>query len=134
MTQLRSGPATTSGTPIKFREMLEQSESRLAETGCYDGITDLALKAEDPLKYESLHTRLRSTVVSARETSKRISASPGIREVGECVVGLYTPEGDSVVFFLRYYGARTYNESFYQVDGPQRLSGRSRDPSRRHFR
>jgi len=45
MTQLRSGPATTSGTPIKFREMLEQSESRLAETGCYDGITDLALKA-----------------------------------------------------------------------------------------
>jgi len=88
MTQLRSGPATTSGTPIKFREMLEQSESRLAETGCYDGITDLALKAEDPLKYESLHTRLRSTVVSARETSKRISASPGIREVGECVVGL----------------------------------------------
>ena len=98
MTQLRSGPATTSGTPIKFREMLERSESRLAETGCYDGITDLALKAEDPLKYESLHTRLRSTVVSARETSKRISASPGIREVGECVVGLYTPEGDSVVF------------------------------------
>src|SRR5438132_6855200 len=98
MTQLQAGPTATSETPIKFHEMLEQSESRLAETGCYDGITDLALKAEDPLKYESLHTRLRSTVVSARETSKRISASPGIREVGECVVGLYTPEGDSVVF------------------------------------
>ena len=29
---------------------------------------ELELKAEDPLNYESLHTRLRSVVVSARET------------------------------------------------------------------
>ena len=98
MTQLQSSSAATAGAPIKLREMLEQCEVRLAETGCYDGVTELTLKAESPLKYESLHTRLRSSVVSARETSKRISASPGVREVGESVVGLYTPEGDSVVF------------------------------------
>ena len=98
MTQLQSSSAATAGAPIKLREMLEQCEVRLAETGCYDGVTKLTLKAESPLKYESLHTRLRSSVVSARETSKRISASPGVREVGESVVGLYTPEGDSVVF------------------------------------
>src|SRR2546421_9815685 len=84
--------------PMKLREKLERSEELLAATGRYDGITELELKSADPINYESLHTRLRSVVVSARETSKRISASPGIREVGECVVGLYTPEGDSVVF------------------------------------
>ena len=84
--------------PMKLREKLERSEELLAATGRYDGITELELKSADPINYESLHTRLRSVVVSARETSKRISASPGVREVGESVVGLYTPEGDSVVF------------------------------------
>src|SRR2546421_223907 len=81
-------------TPIKLREKLERSEQLLASTGRYDGITELELKSADPISYESLHTRLRSVVVSARETSKRISASPGVREVGESVVGLYTPDGD----------------------------------------
>ena len=72
-------------TPIKLREKLERSEQLLASTGRYDGITELELKSADPISYESLHTRLRSVVVSARETSKRISASPGVREVGESV-------------------------------------------------
>ena len=31
-----------------------------------------------------------------REMARRISASPGVREVGEMVVALYTPEGDAV--------------------------------------
>ena len=41
--------------------------------------------------------RLRSAVVNARESSKKICASPGVREVGESVVALYTAEGDSIV-------------------------------------
>src|SRR3972149_4983045 len=45
---------------------------------------------------EGLNARLRSAVVNAREMSKKISASPGVREVGESVVALYTPEGDSI--------------------------------------
>jgi acetone carboxylase alpha subunit len=81
-----------------LRKAMEESQARLTETGRYDGITELSLREQDPLLYESLHTRLRSAVVSARETSKRISASPGVREVGESVVGLYTAEGDSIVF------------------------------------
>src|SRR5699024_11804899 len=32
----------------------------------------------------------------AREMARRISASPGVREVGEMVVALYTPEGDAI--------------------------------------
>ncbi|MBV9193899.1 MAG: hydantoinase B/oxoprolinase family protein, partial [Solirubrobacterales bacterium] len=81
-----------------LRQALERGQRLLSHTGFYDGIEELKLREADPLRYESLHTRLRSAVVSARETSKRISASPGVREVGESVVGLYTPEGDSVVF------------------------------------
>lgn len=78
-------------------EALQRSRALLQETGHYHGISDLKLKAENYLRYESLHARLRSAVINARETAKKISASPGVREVGESVVALYTPEGDSIV-------------------------------------
>jgi acetone carboxylase, alpha subunit len=84
----------------EIKDRMRLSERRFRETGLYDGIGDLTLKKKDPLRYESVHSRLRSLVVSARETSKRISASPGIREVGESVVALYTPEGDSIVLSM----------------------------------
>lgn len=56
----------------------------------------LSLRKEDPLKFETLHTKLRAYCVSAREMARRISASPGVREVGEMVVAIYTPEGDAI--------------------------------------
>ena len=84
------------GTATPLRDRLLESERLMAATGCYDGITDLALRLEDPLKFEALHTKLRAFCVSAREMARRISASPGVREVGEMVVALYTPEGDAI--------------------------------------
>lgn len=79
-----------------LKERLELSEKLFEETGKYQGIDLLELKEEDPLNYEAFNAKLRSLVINARETSKKISASPGIREVGESVVALYTPEGDAV--------------------------------------
>jgi acetone carboxylase alpha subunit len=81
---------------LPLRERLLNSERLMEETGCYDGITDLELRQQDPLKFETLHTKLRAACVSAREMARRISASPGVREVGEMVVAIYTPEGDAV--------------------------------------
>jgi acetone carboxylase, alpha subunit len=100
---MSNGTVATTDKPkllgaIGLKRRLEEMEQTLADTGHYDGIEELALRAEDPLKYERTHTRLSSAVIAARETSKLISASPGVREVGESVVGLFTPEGDSVVF------------------------------------
>ena len=81
---------------MPYRDRLRASEVAREKTGCYDGVTALKLRAADPLKYETLHTKLRSFCVSAREMARRISASPGVREVGEMVVAIYTPEGDAV--------------------------------------
>lgn len=81
---------------LPLRDRLEECERLTRETGHYDGIADLRLRAEDPLAYEALHTKLRACCVSAREMARRISASPGVREVGEMVVALYTPEGDAI--------------------------------------
>ena len=79
-----------------LRDRLLESEQLMKQTGCYDGVTELKLRQQDPLKFETLHTKLRSFCVSAREMARRISASPGVREVGEMVVAIYTPEGDAV--------------------------------------
>ncbi len=86
----------TDGAGMTLKQRLRAAGAAFAATGCYAGITELSLKQRDPLAYESFHTRLLSMVVSARETSKKISASPGVREVGESVVAIYTPEGDSI--------------------------------------
>ena len=79
-----------------LNERLLESESLFAETGQFAGIEHLVLREKDPLKFETLHLKLRACCVSAREMARRISASPGVREVGEMVVAFYTPEGDAV--------------------------------------
>lgn len=86
----------TMARPLPLRGRLIESERLMRETGCYDGVTELNLRKADPLKFETLHTKLRSSCVSAREMARRISASPGVREVGEMVVAIYTPEGDAI--------------------------------------
>ncbi|MCE2390213.1 MAG: hydantoinase B/oxoprolinase family protein [Proteobacteria bacterium] len=78
-------------------EMASENSRLFEESGRYHGVYDLDLKQKSYLKYESFHARLRSAVVNARESAKKICASPGVREVGESVVALYTPEGDSIV-------------------------------------
>src|SRR5699024_9929154 len=77
-------------------DQLLESERLMRETGRYAGLDRLSLREADPLAYEGLHTKLRSMVVSARELARRISASPGVRQVGESIVALYTPEGDAI--------------------------------------
>ncbi|MDA3625192.1 hydantoinase B/oxoprolinase family protein [Saccharopolyspora sp. WRP15-2] len=79
-----------------LKDKLLDGERLFEETGCYSGVEKLELRDQDPMKYESLHIKLRSMVVSAREMARRISASPGVREVGESVVAIYTPEGDAI--------------------------------------
>ena len=37
-----------------LKERLEESDRLLAESGCYAGVTELALRQQDPLKYETL--------------------------------------------------------------------------------
>ena len=88
--------AAPTSTAATLRSKLEASEELLAQTGHYQGLAHLERKQRDPLTYERLYSRLHSAVVSAREGARRIAASPGVREVGEMVVVLFTPEGDAI--------------------------------------
>jgi acetone carboxylase alpha subunit len=82
---------------ITLKEQLLHSEKLLTQTGRYYGIERLSCKEDDPIKYELFHSRLLSTLISAREVAKMVSASPMVRDVGELCFTLYTPEGDSIV-------------------------------------
>ncbi len=78
------------------KEMLEDSERLMAETGHYCGVKQLTIKESEPIRYEKMWSRLRGGIVGARSTALNISASPIVREIGELCFGLYTPEGDSI--------------------------------------
>ncbi|MFC2027491.1 hydantoinase B/oxoprolinase family protein [Chloroflexota bacterium] len=83
-------------SPQILKEMLDTSQRAYGETGCYAGIMDLEAKESDPLKYELFHSRILSSLISGRETTRMISASPFVREVAELCIGIYTPEGDNI--------------------------------------
>jgi len=80
-----------------LREMLNESNELIEQTGYYQGLEDLSLKEEDPLWFEKTFSRLRGGIVNARETALNISASAVVRELGELCFALYTPEGDAIV-------------------------------------
>ena len=119
---------------LRLRERLLESERLMEETGCYDGITELTLRNQDPLKFETLHTKLRAYCVSAREMARRISASPGVREVGEMVVAIYTPEGDAIALSNGIMVHVHTMSRFIKWMIQQRLRGKPAHPRRRHLR
>lgn len=78
----------------KLKDLLTAREAAI-KAGKYP---ELRLRKKDPIRYEILFTRLWGMVQNARESARQISASPVVREMGECVFSLFTPEGDSVCF------------------------------------
>jgi acetone carboxylase alpha subunit len=79
-----------------LREQFEDLEERTEETGHYAGFERLDLKQEEPIEYEQMFAQLRGDLVTARETSKEVAATPIVEQEGELCYGLFTPEGDSI--------------------------------------
>ena len=76
----------------KLKECLIERERNIG----HKNFPDLILKEQDPIKWEVLYTRLAGLAQNSKETAKMISASPVVREMGECIFALFTPEGDSI--------------------------------------
>jgi acetone carboxylase alpha subunit len=78
----------------ELKERMLKREEDLAQ-GRYPS---LELHEQDTIKWEVLYTRLLGIVNEGRETGRLISASPTVREFGECVFCVFSPEGDCVAF------------------------------------
>lgn len=63
----------------------------------------LGLLKKDPLKWELLYYQFLGMVQEGRETARLVSASPTVREFGECVFALFNPEGESIAFSGEFF-------------------------------
>jgi acetone carboxylase alpha subunit len=79
-----------------LREQLEAVEEKTEATDHYAGFEKLELKEDNPIQYEQMFSQLRGDLVSAREISKEVAATPIVEQEGELCYGLFTPEGDSI--------------------------------------
>ncbi|WP_416829344.1 hydantoinase B/oxoprolinase family protein [Ectobacillus polymachus] len=80
-----------------LKQMRNEIDEVSSKTGNYAGLQTLPLKETDPIRYEKIFSKLRGGVVHARETAKKVAASPIVEQEGELCFTLYTPEADSVV-------------------------------------
>lgn len=71
--------------------------ARTNETGHYNGLKRLELREKDPIGYEKLFSKIRGGLVHARETAKKIAASPIVEQEGELCFTLYNAVGDCVL-------------------------------------
>lgn len=60
--------------------------------------TEIVERHKDPVGWEVAYWRLLGIVGEGREIARQISASPTVKEFGECVFALFTPEGESIAF------------------------------------
>jgi len=70
---------------------------RTKDSGHYNGLEKLELRDKDPIGYEKLFSKLRGGLVHARETAKKIAASPIVEQEGELCFTLYNAAGDCVL-------------------------------------
>ncbi|PWI57882.1 acetone carboxylase subunit alpha [Sulfoacidibacillus thermotolerans] len=80
-----------------LKAMREEVDRLTEESGYYAGLKELPFKQSDPIRFEKIFSKLRGGLVHARETAKRVAASPIVEQEGELCFTLYTPEGDSIV-------------------------------------
>lgn len=86
---------------VRGGETLKQHRDRIMDatkkTGHYAGLKKMSLRDSDPILYNKLFSRLRAGVVDARETAKKIAASPIVEQEGELCFTLYNAAGDSLL-------------------------------------
>src|SRR5258708_7797397 len=86
---------------VRGGETLKEHRDRLMEatkrTKSYAGLKNWELRDTQLILYNKLFSRLRAGVVDARETAKKIAASPIVEQEGELCFTLYNAAGDSIL-------------------------------------
>lgn len=88
--------------PPTLRQLVEDRDRLTNSTGHYCGVKELTLRDADPIKYERFYAKMHAAVLAARESARFVAASPGSREMGECLWGLATPEGDTLAVSIGF--------------------------------
>jgi acetone carboxylase, alpha subunit len=85
------------GNGKTLKQHRDEILAKTKATGHYAGIERLAFREADPIRYEKMFSKLRGGLVHARETAKKIAASPIVEQEGELCFTLYNAAGDCVL-------------------------------------
>src|SRR6202047_3065875 len=80
-----------------LKEYRAEIMERTRTTGHYNGLARLEWREKDPIGYEKLCSKIRGGLVHARETAKKIAASPIVEQEGELCFTLYNAAGDCIL-------------------------------------
>jgi acetone carboxylase alpha subunit len=94
---METGASGLLGTGETLKQFRDAILVRTKDTGHYNGLTRLDLRESEPIRYEKMFSKLRGGLVHARETAKRIAASPIVEQEGELCFTLYNAAGDCVL-------------------------------------
>jgi acetone carboxylase alpha subunit len=97
MSRREMGLADLLGNGKSLKEHRDEVLERTKTTGFYNGLEKLEFKEADPITYEKLFSRIRGGLVHARETAKKIAASPIVEQEGELCFTLYNAAGDCIL-------------------------------------
>ena len=91
------GPPDLLGNGKTLKQYRDEILERTRKSGFYNGLERLELREKDPIGYEKLFSKIRGGLVHARETAKKIAASPIVEQEGELCFTLYNAAGDCIL-------------------------------------
>src|ERR1700726_2037339 len=91
------GPPDLLGNGKTLKQYRDEILARTRKSGFYNGLGRLELREKDPIGYEKLFSKIRGGLVPARETAKKIAASPIVEQEGELCFTLYNAAGDCIL-------------------------------------
>ena len=97
MSRIELGLPDLLGNGKTLKQHRDEVLERTHKTGFYNGLEKLEFKDSDPITYEKLFSRIRGGLVHARETAKKIAASPIVEQEGELCFTLYNAAGDCIL-------------------------------------
>lgn len=93
----KNAPGSLLGNGKTLQAFRSEVTQRTKETGFYNGLSSLPFRESDPIGYEKLFSKIRGGLVHARETAKKIAASPIVEQEGELCFTLYNAVGDCIL-------------------------------------
>ncbi|MDY0272976.1 MAG: hydantoinase B/oxoprolinase family protein [Advenella sp.] len=97
MSMKQVGLGNLLGNGLTLKAHRDAVLARTKESGYYNALEKLDFKESDPISYEKMFSRLRGGLVHARETAKKIAASPIVEQEGELCFTLYNAAGDCIL-------------------------------------
>lgn len=82
---------------LSLKELVVAKDSCLEKGYFHDS---MPIKEQQLVEYEVFYAKFRQIALNARQITRNVAGSPMVREGGECVCGIYSPEGYAAVLSL----------------------------------